>query len=398
MPGVFQDRSAKPDQAQIATGAKRGNLMGRFTFAAITGVLLITGFSGTLAFGQQTSSSPVWSPAKAAAYLDTRLTWWSSWPKSAYDHGTFCVSCHTATPFALSRAALRGPLGESAASSNEQKVLDSVTKRVRMWHDIDPFYSDQDRGLPKTSESRGTESILNSLILVWRDVPTGHLSADARLALNNMWALQIKARDMNGPWAWLQFHNAPFEGDSQFYGNSLAAIAIGSAPGNYQSEPEIQNGIKLLSAWLVKNMDAQTPLDRVVLLWASAKLNGLLTRDQQNKIIEGTLAKQRDDGGFSMSQLIGAWKRHDDTPLDTSSDGYATGLIAFALEQVKAPQAEAPLKRALAWLSRNQIESDGRWPAVSLNNNRPVLSDTGLFMSDAATAYAVLALTNAPGR
>jgi squalene-hopene/tetraprenyl-beta-curcumene cyclase len=289
-------------------------------------------------------------------------------------------------------------LGESGASSNEQKVLDSVTKRVRMWHDVDPFYTDQARGLPKTSESRGTESILNSLILVWRDVPTGHLSVDARLALDNMWALQITAADMKGAWAWLQFHNAPFEGDSQFYGNSLAAIAIGSAPGNYQSEPEIQNGIKLLSAWLVKNMNAQTPLDRVVLLWASTKLNGLLARDQQNKIVEETLAKQRDDGGFSLSQLIGAWKRHDDTPLDTSSDGYATGLIAFALEQVEAPQAQAPLKRALAWLSRNQIESDGRWPAVSLNNNRPVLSDTGLFMSDAATAYAVLALTNAPGR
>ncbi len=213
-----------------------------------------------------------------------------------------------------------------------------------------------------------------------------------------MWALQLTAADMKGAWAWLQFHNAPFEGDSQFYGNSLAAIAIGSAPGNYQSEPEIQNGIKLLSAWLVKNMNAQTTLDRVVLLWASTRLNGLLTRDQQNKIVEETLAKQRDDGGFSMSQLIGAWKRHDDTPLDTSSDGYATGLIAFALEQVEAPRAQAPLKRALAWLSRNQIESDGRWPAVSLNNNRPVLSDTGLFMSDAATAYAVLALTNAPGR
>jgi hypothetical protein len=56
-----------------------------------------------------------------------------------------------------------------------------------------------------------------------------------------------------------------------------------------------------------------------------------------------------------------------------------------------------PLKRALAWLSSNQIELDGRWPAVSLNNNRAVMSDTGLFMSDAATAYAVLALTNAPG-
>ena len=372
--------------------------MGRFAFAAITGVFLLAGFHGTPAFGQQTSSSLVWSPAKAAAYLDARSTWWISWPKSARDHGTFCVSCHTATPFSLGRAALRGPLGESSATPYEQKVLDSVTKRVRLWHDVDPFYTDQARGLPKESESRGTESILNSLILVWRDAPMGHLSSDARLALDNMWALQIKAPEMNGAWAWLQFHNAPFEGDSQFYGNSLAAIAIGSAPGNYQSEPEVQDGIKLLSAWLVKNMNTQTPLDRVVLLWASAKLNGLLTHDQQDKIIERTLAAQREDGGFSMSQLVGAWKRHDDTPLESSSDGYATGLIAFALEQIEAPQARAPLKRALAWLSRNQIESDGRWPAVSLNNNRAVMSDTGLFMSDAATAYAVLALTNAPVR
>jgi len=97
-----------------------------------------------------------------------------------------------------------------------------------------------------------------------------------------------------------------------------------------------------------------------------------------------------------MSQMIGAWKRHDNTPIDTSSDGYATGLIAFALEQVAAIRTQLPLKRALGWLNRNQIEADGRWPAVSLNNNRPVVSDTGLFMSDTATAYAVLALTNAP--
>src|ERR1044071_4191965 len=97
-----------------------------FTFAAIAGVFLLT-FSGTAAFGQQHSSSPVWSPAKAAAYLDARSSWWISWPKAAYEHGTFCVSCHTATPFSLGRAALRGLLGESVASSNEQKLLDSVT-------------------------------------------------------------------------------------------------------------------------------------------------------------------------------------------------------------------------------------------------------------------------------
>lgn len=360
----------------------------RIVISAIFAATLL--LDGAAAFGQQ----PAWSPAKAAAYLDKRLAWWSTWPNAARDHGTFCVSCHTSTPFALGRAALHGPLGESAPSPNEEKLLASVTKRVRMWHDVEPFYPDQLRGLPKTSESRGTESILNALILVSHDVPTGKLSADARLALDNMWALQIKAADMKGAWAWLQFHNAPFEGDSQFYGNSLAAIAIGSAPGDYQAEPQIQSGIELLRGWLVKNMDAQTPLDRVVLLWASAKLNGLLTHEQQEKIVRETLAKQREDGGFSMSDLTRGWKRHDGTPVDTSSDGYATGLIAYAFEQI-ALKDRAPLDRALAWLNKNQIESDGRWPAVSLNNNRPVLSDTGLFMSDAATAYAVLALTNA---
>lgn len=344
----------------------------------------------------QATSDARWSPAKAASYLDKRSTWWISWPSAARDHGTFCVSCHTATPFSLGRAALHSALGESAPTANEQKVFDSVTKRVRMWHDVEPFYPDQARGLPKTSESRGTESILNALILVSRDAPTGHLSQDARLAFDNMWALQIKAADMNGAWAWLQFHNAPFEGDSQFYGNSLAAIAIGSAPDQYQSEPGIQNGIKLLRGWLLKNMDAQTPLDRVVLLWASTKLKDLLTPDQQSRIIAETVAMQREDGGFSMATMIPGWKRHDNTPLDTSSDGYATGLVAYALEQMGAQSNSAALGRALDWLNRNQLEADGRWPGVSLNNNRPVTSDTGLFMSDAGTAYAVLALTNAP--
>lgn len=360
------------------------------------GILLLTG--AMVSSAQQAASA--WSAPKAAAYLDKRITWWMAWPSAARDHGTFCVSCHTATPFSLGRAALRGALGESGVSANEQKVLDSVTKRVRAWHDVEPFYPDQTRGLPKTSESRGTESVLNALILVSHDAPSGHLSADARLALENMWALQIKSQDMNGAWAWLQFHNAPFEGDSQFYGNCLAAIAVGSAPDGYQTEPAIQNGVKLLKGWLVKNMDAQTPLDRVELLWASAKLNGLLTAEQQGKIVAETLARQQEDGGFSMASMIPAWKRHDNTPIDPASDGYATGVVAYALEQVGplSSEAAAGLKRALAWLEKNQVEADGRWPAVSMNNNRPVISDTGLFMSDAATAYAVLALTHAPAR
>ena len=370
--------------------------MGYFSYRSIVTVVWLAFSTGT-AFAQQTTGALAWSPVKAAAYLDQRSGWWITWPKSARDHGTFCVSCHTATPFALGRSALRGPLGESSASANERKLLENVTKRVRLWREVEPFYPDQTSGLPKTSESRGTESILDSLILVWNDVPAGRLSPDGRLALENMWALQLKSGDMSGSWAWLQFHNAPWEGDSQFYGTALAAVAIGSAPGNYQSEPEIQAGIRMLRTWLVKSMDVQTPVDRVALLWASAKLKGLLTQPQQNTIVDEILSRQRQDGGFSISSLVGSWKRKDNTPLDTASDGYATGLIAFALEQLDAPRTQPELKRALAWLSANQ-EPDGRWAASSLNKQRELSSDAGLFMSDAATSYAVLALANAPGR
>jgi squalene-hopene/tetraprenyl-beta-curcumene cyclase len=351
--------------------------------AAVLAVLFVSGS----AIAQQT-----WNPNKAAAYLDERSAWWMTWPKAARDHGTFCVSCHTLAPYALGRPALRAALSETTPSANEQKVLQNIVSRVRLWNEVEPFYPDQTTGLPKTSESRGTEAIFNALILVRNDVPSGSLSNDARLALDNMWALQMKSGDMSGSWAWLQFHNAPWEGDSQFYGTALAAIAVGSASADYKSEPKVQAGIKLMRSWLLKNMDAQTPADRVVLLWASARLSGLLTAAQQSAIVRETLAKQKEDGGFSLSSLVGSWKRRDNTPLDSGSDGYATGLVAYALKQLGSPDFEAARQRAVAWLSANQNPTDGRWPATSLNKQRELSSDAGLFMSDAATAYAVMAL------
>jgi hypothetical protein len=135
-------------------------------------------------------------------------------------------------------------------------------------------------------------------------------------------------------------------------------------------------------------------LDRVALLWASAKLPTLLSSDQQKTIVRETLSKQRDDGSFSTSDLIGAWKRKDGTPLHSDSDGYATGLVAFALEQLGTPETKSNVDRAVTWLRKNQNAEEGRWPAYSLNKERELISDAGRFMSDAATAYAVLAIAN----
>jgi len=342
-----------------------------------------------------TSSPASWSGKAAASYLDGRITWWMGWDVAARDHDTFCVSCHTVVPYAMARPALRVTMGEQAPSTPEQQLLASVTKRVRMWKEVEPFYPDAKRGAGKTEESRGTESILNAVILVGYDAPTGKLSPDARLALDNMWGEQLKTGEARGAWSWLQFHNSPWEGDSQYYGAALAALAVGSAPADYQAAPEIQDNMKLLREYLVQQRESQILINRLNLLWASSKVPGLLTPAEQKSIIDEALSKQQADGGFSLSSFVGGWKRHDGTPLETKSDGYATGAVTFILQQAGMKRDQPQVNRGLAWLALNQDKSEGRWLAYSLNKQHDLSSDTGRFMSDAATAYAVLALQDA---
>jgi len=339
-----------------------------------------------------TANSASWSGKAAAAYLDGRMVWWMGWKVAARDHGTFCVSCHTVVPYAMARPSLRATLAEQAPSSPERQLLENVTKRVRMWKEVAPLYPDETRGPDKTAESRGTESILNAVILVGYDAPAGKLSADTRLALDNMWEEQLKTGEARGAWSWLQFHNSPWEGDSQYYGAALAALAVGSAPGNYQSAPEIQDNMKLLREYLARERESQILIDRVMLLWASTKAPGLLAPTQQKSIMDDALSKQQADGGFSLSSFVGAWKRHDGTPLETKSDGVATGLVALVLQQAGMRRDQPQLKRGLTWLTLNQDKAEGRWLAYSLNRQIDLSSDTGHFMSDAATAFAVLAL------
>ena len=152
--------------------------------------------------------------------------------------------------------------------------------------------------------------------------------------------------------------------------------------------------MKLLTEYLQEAERTQSLLNRVFLLWASTKVPDLLAAKQQKSIIDEVLGKQQEDGGWSTSSLmLATWKRRDGTPLDKKSDGYATGLVSLALRRAGISATRSELKQALDWLAKNQDKAEGRWPAASLNKERDPASDAGRFMSDAATAYAVLALT-----
>jgi squalene-hopene/tetraprenyl-beta-curcumene cyclase len=349
----------------------------------------------------ETKSANSWDLNAAAAYLDRRQSWWMEWPRAQRDHETVCVSCHTAVPYALSRSALRTALAEQAPSQTERRLLDSVTKRVRLWKEVEPFYKDADRGPYKSVESRGTESVLNALILSSRDAQNSQLSNDSRKAFENMWAEQQIAGKQKGAWLWLRFKNEPWEADdSDYFGATLAAVAIGIAPGNYRATPEIQTSLRPLREYLNREFAVQTPINRVLLLWAAAKLPGLLEPDRQKAIIGELLEKQRPDGGWSLSSLSGGWKRADGTSQETTSDGYATGLITFVLQRAGISPENAKLKRGLAWLTANQDKTEGSWAAYSLNKNKEnhISPETALFMNDAATSFAVLSLTAANRR
>ena len=362
----------------------------------------------TAGLAAASGATPTWNPRAAAAYLDQRQAWWQTWPKAARDHGTVCVSCHTALPYALVRPELRAILHEEHASAEEKLLIDDVTKRVRAWSEVKPFYGDwTPAGTQKAVQSRGTEAVLNALILATRDDRNGVVSDDALKAFANMFALQQTTGEQAGAWPWLNFGLRPWESTTAtYFGAALAAIALGREPQAYAHTAEIQPNIDILRTYLrthtdqpfwsrlVRRGDDPSLFNRAMLLWASARLPMLLSPDERRGIVVALWKAQASDGSWKLASL-GHWVPGSGVSPDSAGDGYATGLIAYALEEIGTSPSEPHLARALAWLETHQDVTTGMWRATSLNKRRDPASNVGKFMSDAATAYAVLALARA---
>ena len=353
------------------------------------------------------AAEPAWNKKTAAARLDERAKWWmeSGISQRATDAKgkTACLSCHTTVPYALARPLLAKAMA-SAETTPLDRLLQNIDRRLETWDTHAELYEfDED----KKRESRGTEAVLSALILAWGEAARHETapSLKTKKAFDQLW----KTQRQDGSWDWFRFSFEPWETkDSQYHGAAQAAFAIGVAPGYYTagSSPELEQKVERLTKYLRANRDKKNLHSEVWLLLASTKLKGVLTQEEQTQVIDTLKEKQRSlgdgAGGWVLLELSD-WRYNAAAPPKTppllnpeakNPDGYATGLMTYALLQAGIKANDAKVAAALRWLNQNQ-KADGSWPAVSINVDRKRGNVAEFFMSDAATSWAVIALLEA---
>ncbi len=373
-----------------------------FVYFVLVLILSFIGFLSWIALRVHASSAKAggalrshWSVVAATSYLDSREVWWQSWPPSQRSEGTVCISCHTVLPYAFVRPVFRKRAGQLELTPAEKRMLASIEKRVTDWQQIDHYYSDAAHDAP----SRATESVLNAVILAEYDSESNRVRPLTQQALENAWALQLTTGQNAGGWDWQNFHEAPWESsESAYQGAAMIAIALGDAPAQYSNEPDVQDHLGRLRAYLLRRYAEQPVMNQLYVLWASAHFPGLLTSMQRTDLVRTVTRLQNSDGGWSLSAIdkqsslkhfvLDLFERVDGV---YGSDGCATGLVTLALEEDGVPRDSPVLQRGLAWLEQHQYQ-DGSWWAPSMNGFRNPASGVGHFMSDAATGYATLAL------
>lgn len=297
---------------------------------------------------------------KAGHFLDAVAADWTRDRK--------CGTCHTNVPYLIARPALRakGPAGD-----DEKLVRKFFEDRAANW----------DRGQKGDKPRWDTEVVVTGVTLALHDAATtGQLHAATRTALDRMWAVQKKT----GEWNWLKCNWPPLEHDD-YYGAVFAAVGVGHAPGGYAKTEKARAGLEKLRAYFKKTAPPSLH-HRAWLLWASMKLDGLMTKEEREKTVKDLLALQKADGSWSLPSL-GDWQGYDKRPNDLKApgDGYGTGLVVYVLRQAGTPANDPAVKKGVDWLKANQRAS-GRWFTQSLNTDRYH------YITNAGTAFAVMAI------
>lgn len=290
-----------------------------------------------------------------------------------------CMTCHTNYAYLLVRPAIEksqptlaaAPVAGAATAQGaatahgivRQFAEDLVTER---WPEKGPRWD--------------AEVVMTAVVLALHDrATTGKLHAVTRQALDRVWTVQRE----DGGFDWLKCDWPPMESDDHF-GATMAAIGVAAAPEGYAATPAVAAGLEKLRGYLNRE-PAPTLHHRLMLVWASTELAGVLDAGRRQRIVDELWPLQHADGGWAIAAL-GPWEREDKSPQDLdTSDGYGTGFAVYVARRAGVPAGDPRLVRATDWLLAQQRAS-GRW------FTRSVHDDGHHFISHAGTAMALLAL------
>lgn len=291
-----------------------------------------------------------------------------------------CVSCHTPGTYMLTRPAMTPYFG-APAEEFRQFFLDELAAL---------------RASPRTEFQEGTASAevvyIAAGLAEWDAHVEGKLSPETDQALRFMFDIQ----QTNGTWHSLNCW-PPFESNS-YQEATVAAMASATAPGwlekEAQQDHELSRRVQNLLNYL-RTTEPPHDYARVLLLWSSQRVEGLLPVERREKLLQLIRDKQNTDGGWAMRDFAapeqwGGGNRAEKLKsepefLDPPSDGHMTGLCSLVLQEADIMGNDPALQKALNWLATNQRES-GRWWTRSLN------TDKFHYITYSGTCYPLLAL------
>ncbi|MEI6873487.1 MAG: prenyltransferase/squalene oxidase repeat-containing protein [Verrucomicrobiota bacterium] len=292
----------------------------------------------------------------AADYLDRR----------AHLVETNCYACHSTFTYLPARS-LIDPLADEVMRT---RIL--LERLMTMTND--PKQGPQVK-TPHLSRLR----LLAPLELARHDAATtGRLASITRQSLDAMWKLQKS----DGGIDWIHVREAP-QAIDDWWPAVMIALGVAAAPEGYASTEPSATNLEKLRGWF-RSHPPQTLHERSLTLVANSAIGGILNDEARAGLIEAVFAKQHEDGGWSMPDMA-PWQRKDKKLLDpTSTDGYATGLSAYAIVRGGVLPTEPRLQKAIAWIKTHQRESGG-WFTQSPFARDKLASNTG-------TSFAIQAL------
>jgi len=320
-----------------------------------------------------TADEPVllrFSVDRAVDYLEKGTIAWTKQRK--------CVACHTNGSYVFIRPSLTEKLGKP--SEEVQQFLISELKRMKSI----------DRKKLLTGVRAAQLIYIAAGLTEWDAHVAGQLSPETDEALQFVFSLQLESGTWGSVDCW-----PPFE-SSAYQEATMAAMAAATAPGWLEDlkDQKIQENVARLKNYLA---NTKPPHDyaRLLLLWTSTRMPGLVGGDRKQQLIETVWKKQQQDGGWSIRsfadpQQWGRGNREEKLKAEPEfknppSDGHLTGLAVIALRDAGVPADDPRIQSAIKWLLANQRES-GRWWTRSLN------TDKFHFITYSGTAYPLLAL------